>query len=331
MKIMKIALLPLLLLLVTNLLIGQTTPLQPISKTIEGRNVDSMAVWIAPKKADSLVLLTEKAGGEIMVFKADKNATFVKRFGEMKRPNTVVIMQNVKLDKKKRDLAFVTERDGNKVSVFSVPSFEKIGEFANDIPQPMGISVYRRSKKELIAFVVAKRAEGNEKVIRFKITEENGKINGVRETQFGKELTPNQETVFVDAKTKLVYVADETAQNIKIYDVDGNLQRTFGEGVFQAQVEGIAVAECKGKRYLVVSDQRDVTEFEIFDLAGLQHRGTVITTASRTDGIALTSQNLPDFPKGLFVSQTDPDDTGGLRAEFFDLKQLFEKVNLRCR
>lgn len=51
---------------------SQTTPLQPIAKTIDGRNVDSMAIWIAPKKSESLVLLTEKAGGSVMVFKADK-------------------------------------------------------------------------------------------------------------------------------------------------------------------------------------------------------------------------------------------------------------------
>lgn len=310
---------------------AQITPLKPIVATIDGRNVDSMAIWIAPRKADSLVLLTEKAGGEVMVFKADKNATFVKRFGEMKRPNGIVVMQKAKIGKKKQDLAFITERDGNKISVFSVPDFEKLGEFGNDVPQPMGISLYQRGK-DLLAFVVAKRATGNDKVIRFKITEENGKIVGIREKEFGQELTPNQETIFADEKSKLIYAADETAKNIKVYNVDGILQKTFGDGIFQAQVEGITIVRCGGgKDYLIASDQGEITEFEIFDLKNYEHRGTVVTTAKRTDGITATTEKLPDFPKGLFIAQTDPDDTGGLRAEFFDLKQLFEKVNLRCR
>jgi 3-phytase len=321
----------LLLLLFAVSTMAQTAPLEPIAKTIDGRNVDSLAVWIAPKKSDSLVLLTEKEGGQVMVFKADKNATFVRRFGEMKRPNAVVVVHKAKLGKRKLDLVFVTERDANKVSVFSAPNFEKLGEFAHDVQQPMGISLYQRGKNDLVAFIVPKRAEGNDKVLRYKITEENGKIIGIREKEFGKEITPEQETVYVDAKTKLVYVADENARNIKIYDVDGNLQKTIGDGIFQAQVEGIAIAECKGKRYLIASDQLPVTEFEIFELPNFEHRGTVVTSARITDGIALTTQKLPDFPKGLFLAQTDPSDTGGLRAEFFDLNGIFGKVNIKCR
>lgn len=308
---------------------SQTAPLQPLAKTIDGRNVDSMAIWIAPKKSESLVLLTEKAGGSVMVFKADKTAAFVRRFGEMKRPNAVVVMQKVKIGDKKRDLAFVTERDANKVSVYSVPDFEKVGEFANDVPQPMGISLYRRGK-DLVAYVVAKRATGNDKVIRFKVTEQNGRIGGIREIEFGKELTPNQETVYVDSKTRIVYVADENAKNIKAYDVDGKLLRTFGDGAFQAQVEGITIATCGRNRYLIASDQLDTTEFEIFDLKDNRHLGTVITTAHRTDGITSTGVKLPDFPNGLFITQTDPEGTGGLRAEFFDLKQILKSGNAMC-
>lgn len=309
---------------------GQNEPLKPVAATIEGRNVDSMAFWIAPRKAESLILLTEKAGNEVMVFRPNKQAEFVRRFGEFKRPNAIVVVQNVKLGKKKMDLAFITERDANKVSVYSIPNFEKIGEFAQDVPQPMGISIYR-NKKNLQAFVVAKRAEGNEKVIRFRITEENGKIAGIREISFGAELTPNQETVFVDSKTRTVFVADETAKNIKVYNLDGVLQKTFGDGIFQAQVEGIALAECGKRRILIATDQLDITEFEVFDLNGFKHLGTVVTTASRTDGIALTQARLPDFPKGLFVAQTDPDDTGGLRAEFYDLGEFLRRVGVFCK
>jgi 3-phytase len=309
---------------------AQNEPLKPAVVTMEGRNVDSMAFWIAPRTSESLVLVTEKAGNEVMVFRANGKAEFVRRFGQFQRPNAIVVVQNVKLGKNKMDLAFITERDANKVSVYSIPQFEKVGEFAQEVPQPMGISIYR-NKNELRAFVVAKRAEGNEKVIRFRITHENGKVGGTREVSFGAELAPNQETVFVDPKTAMVYVADEIARNIKIYNLDGVLQKTFGDGIFQAQVEGIALAECRGRRLLIATDQLEVSEFEIFDLKDHRHLGTVKTTASRTDGIALTQARLPDFKNGLFVAQTDPDNTGGLRAEFYDLQKFFGNAGIRCR
>ena len=159
----------------------------------------------------------------------------------------------------------------------------------------------------------------------------DGKLAGVHEMKFGKELTPNQETVYVDEKRKLVFVADETAKNIKVYDLDGNLKTTFGDGPFQAQVEGIAIARCRKTDYLIASDQLDTTEFEIFDLNDYRHVGTVVTTASRTDGIALTQAKLKDFPNGLFIAQSDPEGTGGRQAEFFDLKAIFGKVNVQCR
>ena len=308
----------------------QNAPLQPVAQTIGGRDVDSLAIWIAPHKADSLVLLTEKKGGAVMVFKANKEATFVRRFGEFKRPNAVVVARNAKIAGKKQDLAFITDRDGNAVYVYSVPNFEKLGVFATDVPQPMGISVYRRGR-DLVAYVVAKRATGNDKVIRFKIVEKDGAIGGVRETEFGKEITPNEETVYVDQKTRTVYVADENAQNIKVYDADGRWQKVIGDGAFEAQVEGIALAQCGKKQFLIATDQRDVSEFEVFDLSDDKHLGTVITTAQRTDGIALTQTKLPDFPHGLFVAQSDPDQSGGLRAEFFDLRQILARGNASCK
>lgn len=309
---------------------SQVQPLKPVASTLDGDNVDSIAIWTAKKRSDSLVLVTEKSGGSLMIFKADRNATFLRRVGGLNRPNGIDIAKGFRLGRKKRDLAFVTERDGGKISVFSIPDFEKIAEFGQGIHKPMGISVHR-SGKRIVAFVVPKGDDGGPKAIRFRISDDNGSLVAVREKEFGAELTPDQETVFFDRKTKLLYIADETAQDIKVYDFDGNLKRTFGKGVFQAQVEGISIADCRGKRYLVASDQRDVTEFEIFELPGYAHRGSVVTTASRTDGIALTTEKLPDYPKGLFIAQTDPDDTGGLRTEFFGLDQIFARAGLRCR
>jgi len=318
--------------LFTAWVLFSTGSIKPVVVTVPGNNVDSPAIWIAPKKEDSLVLLTEKGGGQVMVFKADRKATFVTRFGKMKRPNGVAILQGATIGSLKKDLAFITDRDGNIIHVYTVPQFELVGTFGQDVQQPMGITVYqRKSEQAVFAFVVPKQGKDDGKVIRFRIKEQGGRIVGVRELQFGRELSEGQETVMIDAERELVLVADENNRDIKVYTTDGKWQTNFGSGIFEAQVEGIVVAKCGGGGYIIASDQKNVTEFEIFDRITFKHLGTVRGAAMRTDGIALAQVALPEFPAGLFVAQSDPEDTGGRHAEFYDFGQLLKSVGLRCR
>lgn len=313
-----------------TVVIGQKIPLQPEAVSPEGRNVDSMAIWIAPKPSDSLILITEKSGNEIMAIRADRTASLVRRFGSFRRPNGVIVIPRMKIGKSMRDVALTTERDGNRISLFSIPDFQPLGSFGEEIQQPMGITYVRDGDGALI-FVVSKRAEGDDKIIRYRITLADGMLRAERQLSFGHELTPNQETVFADESTGLLYAADESAQNIKVYDLSGRLLTTFGDGIFQGQVEGIAIARCGKKSILVASDQLIPTELEFFELPGYKHLATVITSVVKTDGIALTQHPLPDFPRGLLVAQTDPNESGGLRVELFRLDKLFDAGSIKCR
>lgn len=303
---------------------------KPVAVTLPGKNVDSPAIWIAPKPEDSLVLLTEKGGGSVMVFKADAKATFIRRFGKLKRPNGVAILQNVAVGSIKKDLAFVTDRDGNVIHVYSIPDFALVGEFAVGLKQPMGITLFQRpSDNAVFAYVVSKLAKGDEKVIRYRIIEQSGRVAGIREINFGKELLTNQETVVVDSDRQLVYVADENRHEVKVYDLEGRLVTTFGKGYFSAQVEGIALTGCGSGGFVIVTDQKSSTEFEVFDRATLEHLATIKTNLKLTDGVALTEKSLPDFPCGLFVAHSDPDRNGGRHAEFYHLDQLLESAGLK--
>ena len=300
---------------------------KPVAVTIPGKNVDSVAIWIAPQKENSLVLLTEKGGGQVMVFRADRRATFVSRFGKMKRPNGVAILQGATIGSIRKDLAFITDRDGGMVYIYSVPDFALLGMFGEDISQPMGISVYRRPRDgAVVAFVVPKAGRDDHKVIRFRIVERQGRLFGLRELHFGRELSVGQETVTVDGEREIVFIADENAHDFKVYDVNGKWQSTIGKGVFEAQVEGIVVAKCGTGGYIIASDQKDVTELEVFDRSTFKHLGTIRTSAMRTDGIALTQESLPDYPHGLFIAQSDPEGTGGHHAEFYDFGQLLASI-----
>lgn len=302
---------------------------KPVAVTIPGKNVDSPAIWVAPKPEDSLVLLSEKGAGQVMVFKADAKATFVRRFGKMKRPNGIAILQNAAIGSIKKDLAFITDRDGDVVHVYSIPDFEPVGTFAEKIKEPMGISLYhRKSDNAVFAYVVRKFGREDEKVIRFRITEQQGRISGSREINFGRELLTNQETIVVDPDRELLYIADENRHEVKVYDLDGKLVSTFGKGHFSAQVEGIALAGCGKSGFIIATDQKGVTEFEVFDRATFQHLGTIKTSLRVTDGIALTELALPDYPRGLFVAHSDPDHSGGRHAEFYNLDQLLGSIGL---
>ncbi|HLE63791.1 MAG TPA: phytase [Pyrinomonadaceae bacterium] len=309
-----------------------TDVVKPVAVSAPGRDVDSLAIWIAPKKEDSLVLMTEKAGGQVMVFKADRGAALVRRFGNIKRPNGLAVVHGVRVGAVARDLALVTDRDGNAVYVYSIPDFSLIGKFGEDLRQPMGISAYQRSSDSGIAvFVVVKNAKKDDKVIRFRLVEQGGKISGIREIQFGHEIAPGEESVVVDAERNLVFVADEKARDVKVYDTDGHWKMTIGRGHFQDDVEGLALAKCGDRRLLIGTDQTSPTEFEVFEFPDFKHVGTVHTTAQNTDGIALTQTALPDYPDGLFVAHSDPDGTGGRHAEFYDMDQILKSVGISCR
>lgn len=302
---------------------------KPVAVSIPGKNVDSPAIWIAPKPEDSLVLLTEKGGGAVMVFKADAKATFVRRFGKFKRPNGVAVLQGVAIGSIKKDLAFITDRGGDIVQVFSIPDFELVGEFAQGLDKPMGISLYHRpGDGAVFAYIVPKFGKGDQKVIRYRIGEQDGRIIGTREINFGKDLLTNQETVMVDADRRLVYVADENRHEIKVYDLDGKLQTTFGKPHFSAQVEGIVLTGCGKSGFIIASDQKSVTELEVFDRATFQHLATIKTSLRVTDGLAVTEHPLPDFPDGLFVAHSDPDGKGGRHIEFYHLNHLLETAGL---
>jgi 3-phytase len=306
--------------------------IKPVVTTMPGTNVDSLAIWIAPNKADSLVLLTEKSGGQVMVFRADANATFVRRFGKFKRPNGIGVLQNVRIGAARKDLAFITDRDDNRVSVYSIPDFALLGVFGTDLQQPMGIALYQNPRDNAVfAYIVQKRATDDAKVVRYRINETEGRLSAKRELSFGRQVSVGQETVAVDAARKQVLVADENERDIKIYSLDGQFIRRFGGGAFEAQVEGIVIAACGDNGYIIASDQKDITEFEFFDRATYKHLGTVRGTAAHTDGIALTQTKLPGFPNGLFTAQSDPESTGGRHAEFYDFGAMLKLLNLNLR
>ena len=267
-----------------------------------------------------------------MVFKADREAAFVRRFGKFKRPNGVAIVHGARFNSGTKDLALVTDRDGNATYVYSIPDFSLIGTFAEDVRQPMGISAYKRlSDGATVVFVVVKQAKNDDKVIRYRLVEQRGKISGIREIQFGGEIAPGEESIVVDGVRNLVFVADEKARNVKVYDTDGRWKITIGQGHFQEDVEGLALAECGGRRLLIGTDQTSPTEFEVFEFPEFRHVGTVHTTAQNTDGIALTQTRLPDYPDGLFVAHSDPDGSGGRHAEFYDLGQILRSIKVTCR
>jgi len=125
-----------------------------------------------------------------------------------------------------------------------------------------------------------------------------------------------------------VLVADENAHDVKVYDTEGKYLSSFGKGHFQADVEGIVLADCSSRVYYIVSDQRSVTEFEFFDRESFRHLAMVQGTASRTDGIALETDPLPDFPGGLLVAQSDPDKSGGRHAELYDFNDFLKAAGL---
>lgn len=308
------------------------TPLAPAVVTAAGNNVDSPAIWLAPQREKSLVLLSEKGAGKLMVFEATRQALLLQRATQMTRPNGIAVLYGQRLAGKPQDLAFVTDRDAQRVDLFTLPDFRHVGRFAEDVCQPMGIAVHRAEDGAAFAYVVPKMGLEDKGVVRYRIEEKRGRLTGTRDLEFAPELTKDQESIWVDSDRQRVLVADETAQLIQVYDLAGLRLRDFGKGHFQAQVEGIVTVQCGARSYVIAADQLPVTEFEIFDAESYEHLGRVRTAASNTDGIAVTVEALPGFPNGLLVAQSDPDGSGGRHAEYYDLREFFTAAGLpACR
>ncbi|MCE7065008.1 phytase [Dyadobacter sp. CY326] len=289
-------------------------------------DTDDPAIWINPQDpSKSLIIGTDKdADGGLYVFDLAGKIQRDK-FIKLKRPNNVDIAYGLMLSGKATDIAVVTEREANKIRIFSLPDMKVVDAggmevFKGDSAQaPMGIALYTRpSDKAIFAIVGRKTGPAAGYLWQYRLADDGkGNVKAELVRKFGEYSGKKEiESIAVDNEMGYVYYSDEQVGIRKYYadpdSSDTELTLIPNKG-FTEDNEGISIYKTgPNTGYILVSDQ-GADKFHIFKREGSQadpHAHELVkivkVAADQSDGSDVTNVALSaQFPKGLFVVMSE--------------------------
>lgn len=301
---------------------------------------DDPAIWINYDHPEaSLILGTDKeVGGGLMVFNLNGEIIDSLSVTDLYYPNNVDVRQGVRVsDSTRIDIAVVSEREKNRIRVFSLPDMKAIDNggipvFTEDsVPfrRPMGVALFKDEQGNCSAIVSRKEGPENDYLEQWALSFDSiGHLKPTLMRSFGKFSGGEGEieAILVDDLHGYIYYSDE-AYGIRKYHADpekGNDELlSFGMEGFAEDREGIALwplSDTSG--YIIVSNQQDLS-FNVYD-RNEPHDMIMNWKLStvETDGCELYSGYLnPTFPEGVFIAMSE-DSTFHL----YDLNHL--KTNL---
>lgn len=290
-------------------------------------DTDDPAIWIHPTdRSQSLVIGTDKdTNGALYAF--DLAGKIVRRVGDLKRPNNVDIVAGFPLAGRSVDLAVVTERERQRLRVFTLPELNCVDAgdltvFGGDTARaPMGVALYRRPRDGAVfAIVGGKGGPADGYLAQYRLGENGtGQVTMTLVRHFGRYSGKKEiEAIAVDAELGFVYYSDETF-GVRKYAADpegpeANRElAVFGTTGYASDHEGISIYKVTEQTgYLLVSDQQ-ANRFRIYKREGepgRPHEHTLVKTvpvsAIESDGSEVTNVDLgPQFPGGLFVAMSN--------------------------
>ncbi|RZK38947.1 MAG: phytase [Pedobacter sp.] len=312
-----------------------------ISQKVQ-HDTDDPAIWVNPQDASkSLIIGTDKdKDGAIYAF--DLSGKIVKKVGGIQRPNNVDIAYGFMLNGKKVDIVVTTEREANRLRIFSLPDLEPIDNggvevFVDELERdPMGIALYTRPSDNAIFAVVGRKSGPAEGYLwQYQLSDSGkGSVVGNVVRKFGKYSGKKEiEAIAVDNELGFIYYSDEQV-GVRKYIADPAAKNDeqlvlFAETGFSVDHEGIAIYKTGPKTgYLLVSNQGSQS-FMVYAREGSNgnpHEYKLITeipvSAMETDGADATSVNLgPNYPEGIFVAMST-DKT----FHFYDWRVIAAKI-----
>lgn len=300
-------------------------------------DTDDPAIWINPDDpSKSLIIGTDKdSDGALYVFDLNGKVIEEKTVRNLKRPNNVDVEYGLILNGKKVDIAVATERETNKIRVYSLPDMKEIDNGGIDVfvgeklRAPMGISLYKRGTDGAV-YAIVSRKEGPLDGYLFQyllIDDGNGFVTGKLVRKFGSYSGKKEiESIAVDDKLGYVYYSDEQVGIRKYYAdpdaKDANVQLGFISTTdYLEDNEGISIYEVDDNTgYILVSDQ-SANRFRIYtregtpadpeeELAAEPHNHKLVkivnVMTNKSDGSEIVNVQLNNkFPGGLFVAMSD--------------------------
>lgn len=298
-----------------------------ITDTLPGDS-DDPAIWINPTApAASLILGTDKGDstGGVYAFDLVGRMDRARSVTPLQRMNNVDVAQNAVLGAQTLDIAAATERNRQRLRIFSLPAMQPIDDdgillFDGDTARaPMGVALYRRpSDGATFAIVGGKSGPAEGYLWQYRLeADSTGTVRGTKVREFGRYSgTKEIEAIAVDDALGFVYYSDEQVGVRKYYaDPDrGNTELAlFATTEFADDHEGIAIFERDANTgYIVVSDQ-GAGRIHVFSREGTaenphahQRLAIIPVRAQETDGLEVTSRGLGEgFPEGLLVMMSN--------------------------
>ena len=307
-------------------------------------DTDDPAIWIHPTDATkSIVIGTDKdTDGGLYAF--DLNGKIIGKSEVLKRPNNVDIAYGLVINGKKMDIAVTTERENNKIRIFSLPDLKPLdnggipvfeGELERD---PMGIALYTRNSDNAIFAIVGRKSGPSETYLwQYQLNDAGtGTVAANLVRKFGKYSGRKEiEAIAVDNELGVVYYCDEQF-GIRKYKADPALSDNsemalFGQNQFKSDNEGIAIYKKSATTgYILVSNQQANT-FMVYPREGANGDANeypllaeIPTSTIECDGADVTSIQLGGpFQKGMFVAMSN-----GMTFHFYNWEDLQKRIEL---
>jgi 3-phytase len=300
-------------------------------------DTDDPAIWINPDDpSKSLIIGTDKdSDGALYVFDLNGKIIEEKTVRNLKRPNNVDVEYGLILNGKPVDIAVATERETNKIRVYSLPDMKEIDNGGIDVfsgekdRAPMGISLYKREKDGNIFAIVSRKSGPVDGYLWQYLLHNDGKgnVTATLARKFGTYSGKKEiESVGVDDKLGYVYYSDEQVGVRKYYadpeakDAENQLGIIYTSDYLEDN-EGISIYEIDDTTgYVLVSDQ-SANRFRIYTREGVPadpKEGTpaephnqklvkiVNVMTNNSDGSEVVNLTVNEkFPGGLFVAMSD--------------------------
>jgi 3-phytase len=305
----------------------RTTAVQPRVVTEPARHdTDDPAIWInRANPGGSLVIGTDKdSDGALLAY--DLAGRIVRRVADLRRPNNVDLVTDFPLGGRRVDLAVVTERESQRLRVFTLPDLAAADRgdlvvFGGDLERaPMGVALYRRPRDGAVfAIVAGKSGPADGYLAQYRLEDDGtGQVKMTLVRQFGAYSGRAEiEAIAVDGELGCVYYSDES-YGVRKYAADpdapdaGRELAVLGTTGFASDHEGISIyPQGGGRGYVLVSDQQ-AHRFQIFPRQGTPGNphdhpllAAVDVAAIQSDGSDVTAVELPGFPGGLFVAMSE--------------------------
>jgi len=313
---------------------------QIVTDTVQ-HDTDDPAIWINPSDpAKSLIIGTDKdSDGALFVF--NLQGKIVNKVPGLKRPNNVDIAYGFRLNGKPVDIAVVTERETNKLRIYSLPDMKAVdnggipvfeGETERD---PMGIALYTTPNHIIYAIAGRKTGPTGSYLWQYQLRD-NGKgaIAATVVRKFGSYSGKKEiESIAADNELGYIYYSDEQHGVHKYYadPAKGDKELAlFGAEGFVGDHEGISIYKTgTDTGYILVSNQQKNT-FMVYPREGSaknhdEHQllAEIPVSTLESDGSEVTAVNLsPEFPKGVFVAMSN-----GKVFHYYDWRELQARID----